>query len=312
MKFLSKIERKLGKYAIPNLSLVMILCFTLGYILQIVWPNVYVKLIFIPYNVVLGHEYWRLFTWIVTTPSSFSIFTLVMLFFYYRVGRELEYTWGKFMYNLYIFSGLLLETLGLLLVSLYYYKWSADAASHMFDYNGYISSTIAGVYVTYYMVMSMYLAFAAIYPDTIVMFCFVIPMKMKWLAYIDLIYLAYSFITGDIFIRAVILTSVLNFFIYYFVNRSRNGRSLKDIRRQQEFRRKVNSTPMGRRTTEGSGTGKVIPFKNGNPEGITIHKCAICGRTEKDGDDLEFRFCSKCNGNYEYCSEHLFTHEHVR
>ena len=45
---------------------------------------------------------------------------------------------------------------------------------------------------------------------------------------------------------------------------------------------------------------------------ITKHKCAICGRTENDGDDLEFRFCSKCNGNYEYCQDHLFTHEHVK
>ena len=41
-------------------------------------------------------------------------------------------------------------------------------------------------------------------------------------------------------------------------------------------------------------------------------KCLIDGRTERDGDDLEFRFCSKCNGNYEYCNEHLFTHEHVK
>ena len=39
----------------------------------------------------------------------------------------------------------------------------------------------------------------------------------------------------------------------------------------------------------------------------THHRCAICGRTEKDGEDLEFRFCSKCKGNYEYCQEHLFT-----
>ena len=45
---------------------------------------------------------------------------------------------------------------------------------------------------------------------------------------------------------------------------------------------------------------------------ITRHKCAICGRTELDDENLEFRFCSKCEGNYEYCSEHLYTHEHVR
>ena len=42
----------------------------------------------------------------------------------------------------------------------------------------------------------------------------------------------------------------------------------------------------------------------------TKHKCAICGRTEKDGDNLVFRYCSKCNGNYEFCQEHLYTHKH--
>ena len=45
---------------------------------------------------------------------------------------------------------------------------------------------------------------------------------------------------------------------------------------------------------------------------ITRHKCAICGRTEKDAPELEFRYCSKCEGNYEYCQDHLFTHEHVK
>ena len=48
------------------------------------------------------------------------------------------------------------------------------------------------------------------------------------------------------------------------------------------------------------------------PEGITRHKCAVCGKTENDGEDLVFRFCTKCNGNYEYCSEHIYTHEHVK
>ena len=52
----------------------------------------------------------------------------------------------------------------------------------------------------------------------------------------------------------------------------------------------------------------------GRAEGFTTiakHKCAICGRTEHDGDDIEFRYCSRCVGNYEYCLEHLYTHTHV-
>lgn len=65
--------------------------------------------------------------------------------------------------------------------------------------------------------------------------------------------------------------------------------SPREIKRRQEFRHEVK--------------------KNMRPSG---HKCAICGRTEADDPTLEFRFCSKCDGNYEYCQEHIFTHEHVK
>ena len=44
---------------------------------------------------------------------------------------------------------------------------------------------------------------------------------------------------------------------------------------------------------------------------LTHHKCAVCGRTEKDDPNLEFRYCSKCEGNLEYCMDHLYTHKHV-
>ena len=55
--------------------------------------------------------------------------------------------------------------------------------------------------------------------------------------------------------------------------------------------------------------GKIINIYKPSDQ-KAMHKCAICGRTEKDDDSLEFRFCSKCNGSYEYCSDHLYTHEH--
>ena len=43
---------------------------------------------------------------------------------------------------------------------------------------------------------------------------------------------------------------------------------------------------------------------------ISRHRCCECKKTEKDDENLEFRYCSKCNGSYEYCSEHIFNHEH--
>lgn len=314
MKFLNKLERKYYRYAIPNLTLVIIICFAIGYILSFAAPDFYMNLTFVPYLVVRQHQYWRLFTWIFTTPSSFNIFTLIMLLFYYSIGRRLEMTWGKFMYNLYIFGGMFLETLFLLVVSLFYYVWSPNAAANALNADHFVNSTVAGMYVTYFMTMSMFLAFAAIYSDTVVLLYFILPIKIKWLAYLDLIYLVYEFVVGNLFLRTVILASVLNFFIFFLMNRKRNMRTLKDRKRQREFQRKVREAQTGRMARD-DGTGnvrKMNPISNGNPPGITMHKCAICGRTELDSDDLEFRFCSKCNGNYEYCNEHLFTHEHVK
>ena len=77
--------------------------------------------------------------------------------------------------------------------------------------------------------------------------------------------------------------------------------SFKEYKRKAQFRKRVN---------EGRAGSNVVNF-NGRTA-ITRHKCAVCGRTELDDDSLEFRFCSKCDGNYEYCSEHLYTHEHVK
>ena len=57
-------------------------------------------------------------------------------------------------------------------------------------------------------------------------------------------------------------------------------------------------------------TGKSKP--TGTASNITRHRCAVCGRTERDDAELEFRFCSKCKGNFEYCMDHLYTHEHVK
>ena len=107
--------------------------------------------------------------------------------------------------------------------------------------------------------------------------------------------MVYQFIVGyidpsvTIANRFVIAASLLNFGVFFFTSRNMIHMSPKQVRRRQEFRREV------RKSTN-----------------ITRHKCAVCGRTEESNPELEFRFCSKCDGNYEYCQEHLFTHTHVK
>ena len=97
--------------------------------------------------------------------------------------------------------------------------------------------------------------------------------------------------SGYYYSAAVILVLLLNFFIFYFMGRGSltPKQAYHQKKRKMEYKKKAAPTQ----------------------ENVPRHHCVICGRTDEDSPQLEFRYCSKCEGNYEYCSEHLFTHEHV-
>ena len=111
MNFINKLEKKFGKYAIPNISLYLILCYGCGYLLKMINPAFLNFLSLNPYAILHG-QIWRIFTWILIPPESLSIFTVIMLFFYYSIGTSLERTWGTFYYNLYLFMGMIFTVIG--------------------------------------------------------------------------------------------------------------------------------------------------------------------------------------------------------
>ena len=112
---MSKFEKKFGKYAIPNLTLVLIMCYVAGYIIQLMGAaggtNLLGFLTLDPYRILHG-QIWRLVTWVIVPPDSLDIFTIIMLLFYYNLGTALERTWGTYRYNVYIFSGMLFTIAG--------------------------------------------------------------------------------------------------------------------------------------------------------------------------------------------------------
>ena len=205
-----------------------------------------------------------------------------MLFFYYSVGNTLERTWGSFRYNVYIFGGVLAMVVGAFIL------YGILGGNVMF----------ATLFTTYYVNLSIFLAFAATYPDTQVMLYFLIPIKMKWLGIFYAVILALNFFTSSWIYKIMMVMSMLNFIVYFIGTRNLKRYSYQNQKRKWDYQKAMNQ---GRKTEHKNADGT-----------ITRHKCAVCGRTELDGDNLEFRFCSKCEGNYEYCQDHLFTHEHVR
>ncbi len=300
---MGKFEKKFGRYAIPNLSTILLMCYAVGYLIQFINGDFLNYLTLDPYQILHG-QVWRVFTWVVVPPSMGGIFTtLIMLYFYWSLGSTLERTWGTYRYNVYIFSGMLFTVLGsFVAMGLMYLVHggtggllSVLGASTLFSAGSIFFSTG-------YINMSIFLAFAATFPDMQVLLMFIVPIKVKWMGIVYAVMALWGFIEGtkipimgsvvldlSIFSRTAILASLLNFIIFFFTSRNRIIRSPKQIKRQHEFKREVHRSAST----------------------IAKHKCAVCGRTSESNPELEFRFCSKCNGNYEYCQDHLFTHQHV-
>ena len=285
MKFIDKLERKYGKFGIPNLTIYMIICYVIGYALMIVNPGILNWLSLEPAYILRG-QVWRLVTWVLYPPSTSGVlwFAIAVLFFYYPIGTSLERTIGTFKYTLYILSGVIFTILGAFIL---YFLLGGNVL-------------VGNVFSTYYISLSTFLAYAMCYPDMQVLLMFIIPVKMKWMAIFYVVIVVYEMIqyimAGAWYLVIPIVASLLNFIIFYFGTKDFSRYNPKEIHRRNEFRRAME--PQGRMK---SGSGSV-----------TKHKCAICGRTELDDPNLEFRFCSRCNGNYEYCQDHLFTHTHVK
>lgn len=281
---MSKWEKKFGKYAVRNISLVLILFYAAGYIIQLINSRFLSYLTLDPYAILHG-QIWRLFTWIVVPPSSPDIFTIIMLLFYYNIGTTLENTWGTWRYNVYLLSGMIFTIIGS-------FVWLVVLCVMCGGMGGQVAVLSAGssvLFSTYYINMSIFLAFAATFPDVRVLLMFVIPVKVKWMGILYGLLLAYDFIMSSLVLKIAIASSLLNFVIFFITSRNHIHMTPKQMKRRVEFKQDV------RRNSR-----------------ITRHKCAVCGQTEDDDPTLEFRFCSKCNGNYEYCQNHLFTHTHVK
>jgi hypothetical protein len=284
MKLLNKLERKFGRYAIPDLMKYIVILFVAGLAIGLM-PNNLAGYFNLNFDLVKRGQIWRLITFIIPTDAVGNIlFFAISTYFYYIIGNALEKSWGTFRFNLYFFSGILFNILS----SLITYAFTGISLSPSLQF-------VCG---------TMFFAFAAIYPNTQFMMYFLIPIKAKYLAWFQGAIYIYSVITyilyRQYFMVIPLVVAFANFLIFFFATRNYRRISPGEYKRKATYRRQMN---------DAKSQGNVTQFNGRNV--VTRHKCAVCGRTEMDNDQLEFRFCSKCDGNYEYCMDHLFTHEHV-
>lgn len=291
MNWMDKLERKLGRYAVPNLSRYFVGAIVLGYVLSMLSPG-FTDWISYDVSAILHGQIWRLFTWIFMPTTSLDFFGLLFLLCVLMWGSSLESMLGTFRMNVFLWGGVILSDVGGILI---------------YVITKFTLGTGASIYLsTYYILMSMLLALAICMPEGEVRLYFVLPIKMKWMLVFELLYLAYivfntfktmiayangtwlGWVLGLVQSSQIIL-AVANMFLFFWASKTHISRKQK--KRQREFH---------------------AQFSNPRPgSGISQHKCVICGRTELTNPELQFRYCSKCTGNKEYCQDHLFTHTHM-
>lgn len=291
MNLLDKLERKFGRFAIPNLIYYIIAIYGAGTVLYFVAPEIYPTYLSLNAKAILGGQVWRVVTFLLAPVSTNVLFAVIVLMLYYFLGVNLERYWGSFRFNLYFMMGAVMQIIAALLIYLIF---------------GQVYPLGIG-----YLNQSLFLAFVVLFPHLEFRIFFVIPIKAKWLGILQGVYLLatvvvgiISFLVPTIAIRlgvpftisdsiAVIL-SFTNFLVFYFATTKRRN-PIHHYHRKKKLK---------------NDTAKVIAFQGGR--GQARHICHTCQRTDMTNPELEFRFCSKCEGNYEYCEDHLYTHTHIK
>lgn len=233
-------------------------------------------------SAILHGQIWRLFTYIFIPTDSYVFLMVIMLFFYYQIGRMLESQWGVFRFNLFYFSGVILMDIGALLLNA-----TANVS---------------------YLNLSLILAFATLYPENRVMLFFIIPLKMKYLAWFYFVITILQVVFTSFPYNLFPIFALLNYFLFF-------GSSilgiLPDFMQPRGGSRKKAFGDFGRKK-EKPNPNWADGYRSKSGEKPYRHKCTVCGRTDTDYPNLEFRYCSKCNGYYCYCIDHINNHAHIQ
>lgn len=235
--------------------------------------NLLVNLLQFSPAMILKGQVWRLITF-AFIPSGSGVLALIMFYFYYFIGSTLERYWGKTKFTLYFISGIIFTIIYGFII---YFATGTDIR---------VSAS--------YIYLSMFFSFATLFPETQVLLFFVIPMKIKWLAYIDAAFFLYGVFTMSFPYNLLPIIAVLNYLLFC-------GDWLFRL-----FKRgNVSAQP------------KVINYKKAAKQvnhrqnkATYTRKCEACGRTDTDYPELEFRFCSRCEGYHCFCQDHINDHIH--
>ena len=239
-------------------------------------------------ELILQGQLWRLISYPLTYDGGNIFYTFVGLVCYYSLGRAMENIWGTLKFNLFYLSGILMMDIFCLL-----FGGMADVS---------------------FLNLSLFLAYATLYPDAHFLLFFIIPVKAWIFALVDLVLTIYNVAIltamGMFPYNLFPLVAIANYLLFF----GRDVVNVVPVSWRANFRR------LFRRKKTASKKEKTIPFPTAGSYQAPVtsvqapytHRCAVCGRTDVSHPDLEFRYCSRCNGYHCYCQEHINNHTHVQ
>lgn len=277
--------RNRGK-GIPNLMLYIAVGNLLAYLLMRIDPsNAVYRYLRFDRAAVLHGQVWRLVSYIFTYPVD-SIFgpigSLLILFCLWQIGRILESGWGTFRFNLYLLTGLVLNDVFALI-----FGWGCSAE---------------------FLYMSVFLAVATLSPDARVLLFFFIPVKMKWIAWVYLGITVVNVVLGFrfgllSFLWLAPVVPLMNYFLFF-------GSDVQNV--LPEFLRVKTKKTAFKSAAQRPNPNWAGSYQSRTGQKPYRHKCTVCGKTDTDYPNLEFRYCSKCSGYYCYCIDHINNHAHIQ
>ncbi|MEE1037285.1 MAG: rhomboid family intramembrane serine protease [Oscillospiraceae bacterium] len=275
---------------IPNLMLYISLGTAVVYFMsQMAQNNVLYSLLCFDRSLILQGQVWRLITYPLTygAGNPNMVLIAISMFCYYSLGRAMENTWGTFRFNLFYLTGVLMMDIYCLI------------------FGGQASVT--------YLNLSLFLAYATMYPDTHFLLFFIIPVKAWIFAVFDLLIVVLDLFTMPFPYNFFSVISLANYFLFF----GKDVLNVIPVSWRANIRRLFRR---GKNQVTNSQRPKVVPFPSAGSYEATVatpkapftHRCSVCGRTDISDPDLEFRYCSRCKGYYCYCEEHISNHSHIQ
>ena len=296
---------------IPNLMLYVVFGSAVVYFMGLTnGGSILYELLCFDKTKILHGEIWRLFSYVFTfSLSSSPILAVIGMLCIYSIGRTIENLWGTLRFNLFYLGGIILMDIFAMICCPVLPADPATVTEETY-YLAYYWQYYYATKMVYFLDMTLLIAYATLYPDAQFMIFFIIPVR-AWI--LGLLYLLLNAIELFNLCYPILyfphcffpLIGFANYLLFFG----------KDVTNLLPFAMRAKIRKAKKKPTARTGTIQFSPPSAERTHTVKqnyTHKCSVCGRTDVSNPELEFRYCSRCNGYHCYCQDHINDHTHIQ